>query len=200
MPKPQIDNPLGAFGYPGGVLTTNAQPNITGPYPGDIHVYRNASTVSVIPRGAAVCFSTLGAFGTEVDMSTIIGNRLFAGIAISSAGLNTARTTVSTAAGLGGIGSDLVQVQVNGTVYGALLTSCVVPGDIVYPGSSTVAGASTNGGYLTSTNALSTAAGFSGLAGVALTSGTTGTTGFLTTAGPRGIVKLRPALTVTSTL
>lgn len=200
MPVPQLQNPQGAFGYPGGFLTTGAQPNIIGPYQGEVRVYRNASTVSVIPRGAAVNISTLSSMGGEVDMSTLIGNPLFVGIAITSAGLNTARTTVTTAAGLGAIGSDQCMVQITGVVYGALLTTGVVPGDRVWTASSTVAGASTNGGYLTSTNALSTAAGQSVIAGIALSSGTTGTTGYLTVTGPRGIVLLRPSFVNNSTL
>lgn len=201
MPGPgQIDNPKGAFGYPGGANTTAAQALMQGGYAVKIETVRNASTVSVIPRGAAVAFSTLSSVATEVACTTVIGSPLFRGVALTSAGLNTERTSVTTAVGLGEQGSDWCDIAIEGPVHGALLSSGVTAGETVWIGSSTVAGATTNGGYLTSTNVLSSAAGRSAIAGIALTSATTGTTGFLTTTGPRGIVYLRPSFVQNSTL
>lgn len=201
MPSPQLDNPKGAFGYPG-AQSTATQADMQGVYAPKTEFVRNASTVSVIPQGAAVIFSTLSSLTNEVTMTTVIGSPLFRGVALTSAGLNTERTTVTTAAGLGGVGTDWLTIAVEGPVHGALLTSGVVAGDRVWVASSTVAGASTNGGYLTSTNVLSTAAGtgVSVIAGIAFTSGTTGTTGFLTTSGPRGVVYLRPSFVINSTI
>lgn len=193
MPQPQLENPKGAFGHPGGTLTTGAQPSIQGPYGGEVHVFRNASTVQVIPRGAAVAWTTLSTLFGEVNISTVIGNRLFCGVAISSCGLNTDRTTVATAAGLGAIGTDYVQVQMSGPVYGALVTTGTTQGDILWMGNSTVAG-STGGGYLEPV-AATHAAGLYAVAGIAGSSATTGTTGFLTTTGPRAVVWLRPSVT-----
>lgn len=199
MASPQVDNPKGAFGYPG-ALSTASHAIGQGVYGPKTEKVRNASTVSIIPRGAAVVFSTLSSLGNEVACTTVIGSNLFRGIALTSAGLNTERTSVSTAVGLGGFGSDWLEIAVEGPVHGALLTSGTVAGDRVWVSNSTVAGATTNGGYLGSTVALSSAAGQSAIAGIALTSGTTGTTGFLTTAGPRGIVWLRPSWVNNSTL
>lgn len=191
MPTPQIENPKGAFGYPGGTLTTASHPNIQGPYGGMTRVFRNASTVAVIPRGAAVSWSTLSGLAGEVAVSTVIGDKSFCGIAVTSCGLNTDRTSVTTAAGLGALGTDYVTVQTEGPVYGALLTSGTVNGDLVQTVASTVAGAPF-GGYLGPV--LATAAGNYTVAGQAFSSGTTGTTGFLTTVGPRGVVWLRPSV------
>lgn len=199
MASPQISNPLGAFGYTG-ALTTGTHADMQGVYALRTEKVRNASTVFTIPRGASVIFSTLSSLGTEVTITTVLGSNLFRGIAITSAGLNTDRTTVTTAAGLGAIGTDWCEIGIEGPVHGALLTSGTAPGDRVWISNSTVAGASTAGGYLGSTTPMSSAAGNSVIAGIALTSGTTGTTGFLTTAGPRGIVWLRPSFVNNSTL
>lgn len=199
MPNtPQLDNPKGAFGYTGS-QTTGVHADGQGVYFPTLENVRNASTVQVIPQGAAVIWSTLSSLGNEVAITTVISSPLFAGVALTSAGLNTERTSVTTAAGLGGQGSDWCQIVRGGLIHGALLTSGVTAGDRVWTASSTVAG-STGGGYLTSTNALTTAAGQVGIAGIALSSGTTGTTGFLTTAGPRGIVRIDRSITNASTL
>lgn len=199
MPSPVIDNPRGAFGYVGANSTASHALGQGVYFPRTERV-RNASTVSIIPVGAAVCLSTLSSLGNEVTITTVIGSPLFRGIALTSAGLNTARTTVATAAGLGPFDSDWCDIAIEGIFHGALLTSGVVAGDQVWVGNSTVAGATTNGGYLTSTGTLSSAGGRSKIAGIALTSGTTGTTGFLTATGPRGIVKLEPSFVQNSTL
>lgn len=194
----QIDNPKGAFGYTG-ALTTGVHAEMQGPYAARIAKFRNASTVSRIHPGCAVILSTLSSLGDQVTQTTVIGSPLFQGVAITSAGLNTDNTTVSTAIGLGGIGSDWCDVVVEGDVHGALLTSGTTPGDLLVVSNSTV-GASTALGALVSTAggylgvAPATAAGNYAIAGIALTSGTTGTTGFLTTAGVRGIVRLKPSI------
>lgn len=193
-----LDNPKGAFGYTG-AHTTGVHADGQGVYAATLLNLRNASTAQVIPQGAAVIYSTLSSLANEISITTVIGSPLTVGVALTSAGLNTERTTVSTAAGLGPQGSDWCQVVTGGLIHGALVTSGVTAGDRVWTGNSTVAG-STGGGYLTSTSALSTAAGFSGVAGIAFSSGTTGTTGFLTTVGPRAIVLIRPALSLNSTL
>ncbi len=199
MASPTIDNPKGAFGYVG-ALTTGVHAAGQGVYGPKTEKVRNSSTVSIIPRGAAVIFSTLSSLGNEVAITTVLGSALFRGVALTSAGLNTERTTVATAAGLGAFGTDWCEIAIEGPVHGAFLTSGTAPGDSIWVSNSTVAGASTAGGYLGSTVAMSSAAGRSVVAGIALTSGTTGTTGFLTTAGPRGIVWLRPSFVNNSTL
>lgn len=192
MPSyPQIDNPKGAFGYPGGGLTTASQADGQGGYAPKTRTVRNASTVQVVPIGASVVWSTLSSLTDEVAITTVIGSPLFAGVALTSAGLHTGRTTVTTAAGLGGIGTDYFTISQDDVFHGALLTSGTVAGDLVQTVASTVGG-STGGGYLGPVAA--TAAGNYGVAGIAFTSGTTGTTGFLTTSGPRGIVLIRPSI------
>lgn len=198
MPWQQLDNPLGAFGYGGGAISTATMPPLGGDE-SQVIVLRNASTVEVIPRGAAVIYSTLSSNMDWGTITTVAGSPLFAGVALTSAGLNTQLTTVTTAAGLGGIGTDFFQVQVRGRFFGALLTTGTVAGDMVGTVNSTVAG-STGGGYLGTIVSTQTAGNFFGVAGVAFTSGTTGTSGYLTATGPRGAVLLRPSIIVGSTL
>lgn len=190
MPQ-EISNPKGAFGYPGGELTTATHAEGQGGVGGaKIRAYRNASTAQVVPFGASVILSTLSSLGNEAAISTVIGSPLYLGVALTSAGLHTGRTTVATAAGLGGLGTDYFDVLEEGMFHGALLTSGTVPGDLIQLGGSTLG--STGGGVLAPVTA--TAAGNYSVAGIALTSGTTGTTGFLTTAGPRGIVRIQKSI------
>lgn len=195
MPWQQLDNPLGAFGYGGGSLSTATTPQLGGDEAAVI-VLRNASTVQVIPRGAAVIYSTLSSNMDQATITTVAGSPLFAGVALTSAGLNT-QNTGSTLAGPAG--SDFFQVMTRGRFFGALLTSGTVPGDPIGTVNSTVAG-STGGGYLGTIASTQTAGSFFGLAGVAFTSGTTGTSGYLTATGPRGAVLLRVSIFPGSTL
>lgn len=194
MPYQQLDNPQGAFGYGGGSKSTATQSIQSDE--ARVIVLRNASTVEVIPKGAAIVYSTLSSNADWGTITTVAGSPFFAGIALTSAGLNT-DNTASTLAGQ--IGSDYFQVATGGRIFGALLTSGTVPGDVVGTVNSTVAG-STGGGYLGTLASTQTAGSFFGIAGFAFTSGTTGTSGFLTATGPRGIVMLRPNLMPGSTL
>jgi hypothetical protein len=190
MAEKILSNPFGALGYgssdgflPGGEA--------------NVRTFRNSSTAQVIPRGAAVVWSTLGVQAQQVTITTVIGSPLFCGIAITSASLNTENTTVSS--NNRGPGSDICQVVVDGPVFGALVTSGTVPGDVLWTVNSTVAG-STGGGYLGPAASSIAAVAFVGVAGIAFSSGTTGTTGFLGTVGPRALVQVQKSINALSSV
>lgn len=197
MPFRQLDNPKGAF-Y-GGVNRSTAQPfGQSGEYGPEIQVFRNASTSITIQKGMPVVRSTLSSRGDLVAVPTTAqaASALFVGIALTSAGLNTSATTVSTAPGLGAEGSDWCQVAVRGVVHGALLSSAVTAGDVLVISASTgtTASGTTGPGSLGAAPTTQGTAGYLGVAGIALSSGTTGSTGWLTTAGPRGIVDIQKSI------
>ena len=134
MAEAQLSNPRGAFGYQS-VDSTGSNPfGQSQNYPPVlVNVYRNASTVDTIQPGMPVIQSTLSSRGDFVrrGLAADVSSPLFLGIALTSAGLNTTATTVATAAGLGGAGSDWLQVQEDGIFIGALLSSVAVAGDIL---------------------------------------------------------------------
>lgn len=195
MPYTQLDNPQGAFGYQN-TESTGSQP--LGPsqnYPGETRVLRNASTVLPIQPGMPVVLSTGSSRGDLVQVGATADDVKFVGIAITSAGLNTTATTVAGTTGLGNPGTDWCEVLTHGVFHGALLSSAAVADDALSVSASTGTTASgTTGPGSLGVAATTGTAGHFGVAGIALTSGTTGTTGWLTTAGPRGVVFVRPSI------
>lgn len=195
MPFTPLDNEHGAFGYAGGDSTGGVGVGVGySPQGQEIHVYRNMSTVLPIRPGMPVTFSTLSTAGVGVVLSSVIGDKLFAGIALTSAGLNTDLTTVAGTTGLGAKGTDYCKVVTNGIFYGALLSSVAAAGDLVVNFNSTGTTASGTTYFGSLGVAPATAAGNYAVAGVCHTPATTGTTGYLTTVGPRGVVLIRPSL------
>lgn len=195
-PYTQLDNPQGAFGYQS-AESTGSQP--LGPsqnFPGEERVLRNASTVLTIQPGMPVVYSTGSSRADLVQVGATANDPKIAGIAITSAGLNTTATTVAGTTGLGDAGTDYCRVLTEGVFHGALLSSASVAGDAVgvVASTGTTASGTTGPGSLGTLPTTVGTAGYFGVAGIALSSGTTGTTGWLTTAGPRGVVLVQRSI------
>lgn len=207
----QIDNPKGAFGYLSTVNTplTPLHGQVTG-------LFRNMSTARGITAGAAVVFGTTSTLAGVADLSTVdegcyqpttefLGSPLFLGIALTSAAPRTTGTTVS---GANAPSSEYAMICLQGPVYGALLTTVAtapVAGSVLAISNTTISGAGTGatagfiGGILGVCDTVlitSAATNPVGVAGICLVPGTTGTTGFLTSVGNRGVVYVRPSITI----
>ena len=182
----QITNAQGAFGYGEQADNDPRGPVIT-------RRVHNMSSVNPIRAGNAVVFSTLSTDGTGVVVSTVINSYLFAGVAITPAGLGQTTHLTSRAPS-----SAFCDIVISGPVY-AHLDTAVVNGDIVSIGNTTLAGGTSNGGQL-DTFTVSTVAGTQAIAGIAHTSGSTLAPDGVTTQNPRGYVTIMRSFIGPSTL
>lgn len=116
---------------------------------------RNISTAFSIPVGAVVHYSTLTTDGTGVTKSTVIGNPLTAGVALTSA--TTARAGGAEASSLAPAGSWLEIVT--GGIADVIVTTASSPGEMIWSGNSTAFAGTTAGVAQTVSTVGSTAAG-----------------------------------------
>lgn len=182
MPHQQISNPRGAFDLPYGDGS-----DLRGSQ--TIEMFRNASSAVGIRPGDAVALSTAGSTdGKAVVPTTVSGDPLFVGVALTSASTGQSTRLTSLAPS-----SEWCQVVTHGpAVYNGILGESI--GDVVAVLQGTAAGSSR--GHLGAAATTQGTAGFIRVAGVVITSATTGTTGFLNTTFPRGVVYLQPSYTL----
>lgn len=209
MPEAQLTNPQGAFGY----LNTSSTPPAGTLHSQKIARFRNLSTARGIAVGAGVVFgftsstasgvATLSTVDEGVFCTTVIGHRLFAGVAITSA---AARTTGST---LGGPApsSEYCNIVMEGPVWALLDTGNTAPvaGAPLILSNTTVSGGSTVGvgiggviGTCDTVLVTSAANAVLGIVGACIVPGTTGTTGQLTTIGNRGLIWVSRSMCLTT--
>lgn len=178
MPRQQIGNPRSAFNYDYGKDGLRGEQVLES--------FRNGSSAVAIRPGDAVCRSTAASTdGKAVVVSTVDGNPLFVGVALTSAS-----TGQSTQLSSNTPTSVWCQVVVQGpAIYNGILGETI--GDVVAVLQGTVAGSSR--GHLGAAATTQGTAGYIRVAGTVLTSATTGTTGFLSTSIPKGVVDLQPS-------
>lgn len=181
----QIANPQGAFGYNYGPEDLRNHQTI--------ERFRNGSSAIGIRAGDAVSFSTAGSTdGKSVIVTTIAGNPLFVGVALTSA--STGQTTHLTSLAPSSVWCEVV---VKGpAIYNGILGEGI--GDVIGCLQGTVAGSSR--GHLGALAGTVATAGFARVAGVVITSATTGTTGFLSTSIPKGVAYIDPSWCFLSSL
>lgn len=209
MPQPQIENAQGAFGY---LTTANTPP--AGTLHGQVQRrFRNLSTARGIAKGAGVIFgfttstasgvATLSTVDEGVFCTTVIGHRLFAGVALTSC----AAATTGAPLGAPAPSSEYVTIVTQGPVWALLDTGNTAPiaGSPLTLSNTTVSGGSTLGvgiggviGTMDTVLVTSAAAAVLGVAGFCIVPGTTGTTGQLTTVGNRGLMWVQPSACLTT--